>query len=87
MSIIRITAATALALATFAVPIAASAQDGEVRPVTVIGAILDPNAAPATAEEEAAATAELAVIAEDDELPAASTADAGSNLSQAVDAQ
>ena len=87
MSITRITAVTALALAALAAPFAASAQEGEVRPITVVGAIIDPNATPATAEEEAAATAELAVIGENDELPAASTADAGPDLSQAVDAQ
>ncbi len=87
MSITRITAITALTLAALAAPFAASAQEVEVRPITVVGAIIDPNAAPATAEDEAAATAELAVIGENDELPPASTAEAGPDLSQAVEAQ
>ena len=87
MPITRITAVSALALAALAAPFAASAQEGEVRPITVVGAIIDPNAAQATAEDEAAATAELAVIGENDELPATSAAGAGADLSQAVEAE
>lgn len=85
MNITRITAAATLALTALAAPFAASAQEGEVRPITVVGAIIDPNAAPATAEEEAAATAELAVISENEELPAASATSA--NSGEAVEAQ
>lgn len=82
MPITRFTAA-ALAIAAFAAPFAASAQEPEVRPITVVGAIIDPNA-PAV-EEEDASLAELAVISESDELPAASTA--GADLGEAVEAQ
>ena len=83
--ITRFTAAV-LAIAALAAPIAASAQEPEVRPITVVGAIIDPNAPQASAEEEDQSVAELAVISESDELPA-STAEAGANLSQAVEAQ
>ena len=84
--ITRFTAA-ALAIAALAAPIAASAQEPEVRPITVVGAIIDPNAPQAAAEEEDTTVAELAVIGDSDELPAASTAEAGTNLSEAVEAQ
>jgi hypothetical protein len=84
--ITRFTAA-ALAIAALAAPIAASAQEPEVRPITIVGAIIDPNAPQAAAEEEDQSVAELAVISENDELPAASTAEAGTNLSEAVEAQ
>jgi hypothetical protein len=86
MSITRFTAA-ALAIAASAAPIAASAQEPEVRPITVVGAIIDPNAPRAAAEAEDGDVAELAVISESDELPAASTAEAGADLSEAVEAQ
>ncbi len=86
MSITRFTAA-ALAIAALAAPIAASAQEPEVRPITVVGAIIDPNASQAAAEEDDTSVAELAVISENDELPAASTASAGTDLSEAVEAQ
>ena len=86
MSITRFIAG-GLAIAALAAPIAASAQEPEVRPITVVGAIIDPNAPQAAAEEEDASVAELAVISESDELPAASTADAGTNLGDTVEAQ
>jgi hypothetical protein len=85
MSITRFTAA-ALAIVAFAAPIA-SAQEPEVRPITVVGAIIDPNAPQTATEEEDASVAELAVIGESDELPAASAAAVGTNLSEAVEAQ
>lgn len=84
MSITRFIAA-GVAIAALAAPLA-SAQEPEVRPITIVGAIIDPNAPQAATEEEDAGIAELAVISEDDELPA-STAEAGANLSQAVEAQ
>jgi hypothetical protein len=86
MSITRLTAA-ALAIAALAAPIAASAQEPEVRPITVVGAIIDPNAPQTATEEEDASVAELAVIGESDELPAASAAAVGTNLGEAVEAQ
>lgn len=82
--ITRFTAAV-LAIAALAAP--AWAQEPEVRPITIVGAIIDPNAPQAAVEEEDASVAELAVISESDELPAASTAEAGTNLSEAVEAQ
>lgn len=85
MSITRFTAA-ALAIAAIAAPIA-SAQEPEVRPITVVGAIIDPNAPQAAVEAEDASVAELAVISESDELPAASAASAGTDLGEAVEAQ
>lgn len=84
MSMTRFTAA-ALAIAALAAPIAASAQEPEVRPITVVGAIIDPNAPQAVAEAEDDSVAELAVISESDELPAASAA--GTDLSEAVEAK
>jgi hypothetical protein len=86
MSITRY-ALSALAIAAFAAPFAASAQEPEVRPITVVGAILDQSAAQAESEDEDAAVAELAVISEDDELPAASATEAGTDLGEAVEAQ
>ena len=84
MSITRFIAAGA-AIAALAAPFA-SAQEPEVRPITIVGAIIDPNAPQAAAEEDDQSVAELAVIGESDELPA-SSADAGTNLSKAVEAQ
>lgn len=83
MSITRFIAA-GLAIAALAAPFA-SAQEPEVRPITVVGAIIDPNALQAAPEEEEQSVAELAVISENDELPATSAV--GTDLSQAVEAQ
>jgi hypothetical protein len=83
MSITRFIAA-GLAIAALAAPFA-SAQEPEVRPITVVGAIIDPNAPQAAPEGEEQSVAELAVISENDELPATSAA--GTDLSQAVEAQ
>jgi hypothetical protein len=75
----------ALALAALAAPFAASAQEVEVRPpMTIVGAIVDPGAAPVLNEEDQT-VAELAVISETDELPA--TSRAGADLSEAVETQ